>query len=107
MLGYLGKEAGRTDVDGLRGGEKNRYEGRDYSSFVLPDTVFDESPPHSHEPVMNQIDGGRMNGFVTAFAKQYEARGVDPGRVMGYHTTVADKDDFKELMRSLHDRYRK
>jgi hypothetical protein len=88
MLGYLRKDAGRTDVDGLRGGESNRYKGRDYPSFLLPDTVFNQSPPHSHEPVMNQIDGGRMDGFVAAFAKQYEAGGADPGRVMGYHNAA-------------------
>jgi phospholipase C len=91
MLGYLSKEGGRdgkkrTDIDGLRGGEKNPYKGRSFPSFPLPDTEFKESPPHSHEPVMNQIDGGKMDGFVAAFAKEREAEGVDPGRIMGYHT---------------------
>ncbi len=90
MLGYLSKEGGtdgkkRTDIEGLSGVEKNRYKGRDYPSFPLPDTRFDESPPHSHEPVMNQIAGGEMTGFVVAFAKEREAAGVDPGKIMGYH----------------------
>ena len=30
MLGYLSKDGGRDDVDGLRGEEKNHYKGRDY-----------------------------------------------------------------------------
>ena len=85
MLGYLSKEGGRSDIDGLRGGEKNPYKGRDFASFLLPDARFDKSPPHGHEPIMNQIGGGRMDGFVAAFAKQYEAGGEDPGRIMGYH----------------------
>jgi len=35
--------------------------------------------------VKGQINGGKMDGFVAAFAEQYEAKGVDPGRIMGYH----------------------
>jgi phospholipase C len=95
MLGYLSKEAGsdgkvRTDIDGLRGGETNRYKSQDYPSFLLPDTHFDQSPPHGHDPVANQIDGGKMDGFVGAFAKQCEDQGVDvdPGKVMGYHNAA-------------------
>ena len=88
MLGYLRKEGGRLDVDGLRGGEKNRYKGREYLSFLLPDIVFNESPPHGHELVMNQIGAGRMDGFAAAFARQYEEDGADPGRVMGYHNAA-------------------
>jgi phospholipase C len=88
MLGYLSKEGGRSNIDGLRGGEKNSYKGRDYLSFPLADTQFNESPPHGHDPVENQIDGGKMDGFVAAFARQCEEQGValDPGRIMGYHT---------------------
>ena len=85
MLGYLSKEGGRSDIDGLRGGEKNPYNGRDFPSFLLPDGRFDKSPPHGHEPIMTQIGDGRMDGFVAAFAKQYEADGEDPGKIMGYH----------------------
>ncbi|MGR8932200.1 MAG: phospholipase C [Gammaproteobacteria bacterium] len=91
MLGYLSKEGDRngkvhTNVDGLKGGETNHYNGRDYPSFPLPDTRFIESPPHGHDPVLRQINNGNMDGFVAEFAKQYEAKGADPGRVMGYHT---------------------
>ena len=87
MLGYLSKEGGRTDVDGLRGGEKNSYKGVDYSSNLLVGTRFKESPPHGHDPVENQIDGGKMDGFVAEFAKQLASHGVDldPGQIMGYY----------------------
>jgi hypothetical protein len=69
VLGYLSKEGDkdgkkRPDVDGLRGGEKNRYKGNDYFSFLLPDTKFDESPNHGHDGVVNQVNGGKMDGFV-------------------------------------------
>ena len=60
--------------DGLRGGETNRYKSQDYPSFLLPDTHFDQSPPHGHDPVANQIDGGKMDGFVAAFARQRRSR---------------------------------
>ncbi|MGY6277899.1 alkaline phosphatase family protein [Methylomonas sp. MgM2] len=92
MLGYLSKEGDNggiihTNIDGLKGGEKNRYKARDYPSFPLSDTRFIESPPHSHGPVESQINGGKMDGFVAAFAEQYEDTGTDPGRIMGYHTS--------------------
>jgi phospholipase C len=93
MLGYLSKEGHlngpvRTDIDGLRGGEVNRYKGQDYPSFKLPDTLFPASPPHGHDPVANQIDGGKMDGFVAAFAKHLDSHQLDlaPGMIMGYYT---------------------
>ncbi len=93
MLGYLRKDGDkdgkkRLDIDGLGDINKNPYKGRDYPSFLLPDTEFNESPPHDYEPVENQIDGGKLDGFVAAFAKKYESQGVDPGRVMGYHNAA-------------------
>ena len=94
MLGYLSKEGHkdgtkRPDVDGLRGGEKNRYKGRDYQSFALTDTVFLESPCHSFDCVANQVDAGKMDGFVADFANHYEATGADPGKIMGYYNATA------------------
>jgi phospholipase C len=86
MLGYLSKEGGRADVNGLRGGEKNSHNGREFPSFPLPDTRFDESPRHSHKPVKNQIRGGEMDGFVEDFAEAYP--NADPGRIMGYHNAA-------------------
>ncbi len=89
MLGYLSKQGGRSDIDGLRGGEMNSYNGKDYPSFLLSDTTFLESPDHSHEGVMKQIDrgkGGKLDGFVESFAEEYPD--ADPGRIMGYHNAA-------------------
>jgi len=87
MLGYLSKEGGRSDIDGLHGGEKNHYKGADFPSFALPDTHFDESPGHGHDEVENEVDGGKMDGFVTSFAAKFP-NVADPGRIMGYHTSA-------------------
>ena len=88
MLGYLSKEGGRTDIDGLRGGEKNTYKGRDYFSFPLPDTVFAEGPCHEHECVAIQVNGGKLDGFVVDYAARAEPKGIDPVLVMGYHNAA-------------------
>lgn len=93
MLGYLSKEghmdgSKRPDVDGLRGGETNPYKGQKFQSFPLTDTHFLESPCHSFECVLNQVDAGKMDGFVADFADQYETSGTDPSRIMGYHTSA-------------------
>jgi phospholipase C len=85
MLGYLSKHGAREDVDGLRGGERNRYKGRDYASFLLTDTQFVEGPCHEYECVLNQVNGGKLDGFVADFAARFEAQGVDPGKIMGYY----------------------
>lgn len=89
MLGYLSKEGGRRDIDGLRGGEKNIYKGKAYFSSPLPDTIFEYSPCHEHKCVdTNQINRGKMDGFVADYAARAEAVGIDPGLVMGYHNAA-------------------
>ncbi len=90
MLGYLSKHGGRADVDGLRGGEKNRFKERDFPSFPLTDTQFIAGPCHDHACVVTQVDGGKMDGFVADFAPRAEAAAakgfnVNPGDVMGYY----------------------
>jgi phospholipase C len=88
MLGYLSKHGGRAEIDGLRGGEKNPYKGLDYASLPLPGTVFVRSPCHQHECVLNQVNGGKMDGFVTDFAPRAEAANIGPGEVMGYYNAA-------------------
>jgi phospholipase C len=88
MLGYLSKHAGRNAVDGLHGGEKNSYMGRDNFSCPLPGTVFYPGPCHEHECVANQVNGGKMDGFVADYAPRAVAEDVDPGQVMGYHNAA-------------------
>ncbi|WFP48918.1 alkaline phosphatase family protein [Methylomonas sp. EFPC3] len=85
MLGYLSKHGGRSDVDGLHDGEKNRYLGKDYPSIPLTDTQFFQSPPHSHGPVEAQINAGKMDGFAAAFAQKFPQQPEIVGQIMGYH----------------------
>jgi phospholipase C len=89
MLGYLSKHGGRADVDGLHGGEKNHHKNKDYTSFPLANTLFPVSPSHAHNSVVNQVNAGKMDGFVADFAHHYEDDGIDPGTAMGYYE--ADK----------------
>ncbi len=90
MLGYLSlpfEEGGmnRDDVDGLKGGELNIYNGRIIRSFrfATGDTIFSPGPPNSSERVAVQVDGGDMYGFVQAQAD--ECGPETAHRVMGYH----------------------
>ena len=91
MLGYLSlplEKGGmnRKDVDGLKGGEFNMYNGRKIPSFRLAagDTIFSPGPPNSSEGTATQINGGKMDGFVQAQAD--ESGPATAHRVMGYHT---------------------
>ena len=65
MLGYLSLPLkkggmGRADVDGLRGGEFNMYNGRKIQSFRLAagDTIFSPGPANSSERTADQVNGG-------------------------------------------------
>ena len=97
MFGYLSLPTraggmGRTDVDGLKGGESNSYLGTDYPSYLLTDTLFAPDPSHGHEPVTHAIHGGHMDGFASSFG-QAHGRPI-AGKIMGYHTgaTVPSHD---------------
>lgn len=91
MLGYLSLPVakggmGRTDVDGLKGDESNTWLGKTYPSFALTKSLFEPDPPHSHDPVLHAINGGRMDGFVKSFG---EERGLAiAGQIMGHHTAA-------------------
>jgi phospholipase C len=84
VLGHL-RLAGRLDVNGLRGDERNVYKGQTFQPFVLGGTRFEHGPCHDYACVLNQV-AGDMGGFVADFAARYEQHGVSPGNVMGYHT---------------------
>ncbi|HEY2356897.1 MAG TPA: alkaline phosphatase family protein, partial [Phenylobacterium sp.] len=78
----------RTDVDGLNASTpfSNPFKGQDYPSFKLTDPQYvHETPPHEHDLVVGQIDGGKMDGFVSEFAGQYQLEGPDARAVMGYY----------------------
>jgi phospholipase C len=91
MLGYLSLPparggAGRTDVDGLTDKMSNPYKGQIFGISLLNDTVFSPDPPHGHAPTTRAINGGGMDGFVTAFAEQHGDSGAE--KIMGYHTAA-------------------
>jgi phospholipase C len=86
MLGYLTQDSNRKDVDGLGGDEKNRFRDRDIPSFALTDTVFEKGPCHEHDCVVNQVNGGNLDGFVADYAHHREKDGVSPREVMGHYT---------------------
>ncbi len=95
MLGYLSKEGGRTDIEGLKweseedATQYNFYKGKYYYPTLLTDThiISTEalSPDHSHESVKAQMADGMMH-FVSDYAKL--KAGDDPAQlqiVMGYY----------------------
>jgi Phosphoesterase family len=91
MLGYLSlplEKGGmnRKDVDGLKGGEFNMFNGRKIQSFRLAagDTIFSPGPPNSSERTAQQVNGGKMDSFVQPQAD--ECGPATAHRVMGYHT---------------------
>ena len=91
MLGYLSlpyEQGGmnRKDVDGLKGGELNSFNGRIIPSFRLAagDTIFSPGPRIDAAHTAVQIDGGKMHGFVRSQDEAYGS--ATAHRVMGYHT---------------------
>jgi len=93
ILGYLSLPQskggmGRTDIDGLKGGEFNVANGVTCPSFAYAatDTIMTPDLPHGHEPVFRAINGGKMDGFAQSYADQ-SGPAVAP-RIMGYHTGV-------------------
>ena len=88
MLGYLSLTGGRADIDGLRPGLANEYQGRSYPAHHLTTTRVDVDPEHTASAVNVQVDGGRMGGFVASLAGTLASRGVDggdPSPAVGYY----------------------
>ena len=88
MLGYLSLTGRRPDIDGLRSGFANQYQGRTYPVHHLGTTALDVDPDHSADAVDRQVAGGTMGGFVANAAATLAGRGVedgDSGCVMGYY----------------------
>ncbi len=88
MLGYLSREGGRCDVDGLGAEFANQHDGRTYRVHHLDSTADADDPDHCSAAVDLQLGGGKMDGFVASFARTLARAGVpdaDPGPVMGYY----------------------
>jgi phospholipase C len=97
MLGYLSLTGGRTDVDGLKGGEVNHHEGRAYEAHLLDRTALDgeaEDPPHDGGSVDDQLADGN-GGFVRSYAAYLAHRTPRPdpmpdlGLPMGHYDADA------------------
>jgi phospholipase C len=97
MLGFLSLPAnhgglGRKDVDGLKGGEWNPYNGGNYPSYPFNpgETLFQPNANQNAAPSFHQVDDRKMDGFVRSYAEEAPnpAEGADTGNgstVMGYH----------------------
>jgi phospholipase C len=88
MLGYLSLSGRRPEIDGLRPGQANEYQGRSYPVHHLRATALGIDPDHSAGAIDHQIADGGMSGFVASAAATFAGRGVsdgDPGCVMGYY----------------------
>jgi phospholipase C len=88
MLGYLSLSGRRPEIDGLRPGLTNQYQGRTYPVHHLGATALGIDPDHSAGAIDQQVAGGDMSGFVASAAATIAGRGVrdgDPGCVMGHY----------------------
>jgi phospholipase C len=88
MLGYLSLSGSRPEIDGLRPGLANQYQGRSYPVHHLGATALGMDPDHSAGAIDRQIAGGEMSGFVASAAATLAGSGAgdgDPGCVMGYY----------------------
>jgi len=85
MLGYLSLSNRHPDIDGLRPGLANHYQGRTYPVHHLGATALGVDPDHSAAAIDRQIAGGSMSGFVASAAATLAGRDGDPGCVMGYY----------------------
>jgi phospholipase C len=87
MLGYLSLDGGRDDVDGLRAGMFNEFEGQRYVVAPADSTALkpEQDPCHSAECVEEQLRDGN-SGFVRNYVDSEDRRGrVNPDDVMRYH----------------------
>jgi phospholipase C len=90
MLGYLSLTGGRPEIDGLRPGLANQYQGRTYPVHHLAATALEMDPDHSAGAIDQQVAGGTMSGFVASAAATLAARGVEDGaRAASWATTTA------------------
>ncbi len=88
MLGYLSLTGGRPEIDGLRLGLANQYQGRSYPVHHLAATALGMDPDHCAGAIDTQVAGGSMSGFVASAAATLAGQGIedgDPGCVMGYY----------------------
>jgi phospholipase C len=93
MLGYLTIDGGRADIEGLRKGQSNNANGKDWPVHKAARTslVKAQDPRHGHVDVEKQIADGAMSDFAEnywATRGQPSLHGDSPGTVMAYHTAA-------------------
>jgi Phosphoesterase family len=79
MLGYLSLTGRRPEIDGLRPGFANPYQGRTYPVHHLGTTTLEMDPDHCSSAIDQQIADGSMSDFVASAAAILAARGVEGG----------------------------
>jgi phospholipase C len=86
MLGYLDLLDGQKEVNGLSRAKPIEYKGESHRPKYLQGTAFPKSmdPPHGTRAIADQINGGKMDGFIESFAEENDV--ADAWRVMGYYT---------------------
>jgi phospholipase C len=84
-LGSLRLREGRTDIDGLVGGESNPAPGGSAVASHLLETFTPADPPHDWEAAHAQWHDGANDGFVIAHA------GADQADVKGYYTRAENR----------------
>jgi len=68
MLGYLKREGGRQDVDGLTGNETNFHNGTAFPSQRMASPIMNGDPCHEWDCQEEQL-AGNNGGFVDNYAK--------------------------------------
>jgi phospholipase C len=90
LLGYLSRDGGRTDIEGLEPADIavptqfNYYNGRYYYPTHLTDPQILDSPHHSHENVKAQLADGNAH-FVSDYARIVDDVPDKLQQVMGYY----------------------
>jgi phospholipase C len=90
LLGYLSREGGRSDIDGLEPADIavptqfNYFDGRYYYPTRLTDPQILDSPHHSHENVKAQLADGHAH-FVSDYARIVNDVPDRLQAVMGYY----------------------
>jgi phospholipase C len=93
MLGFLGIDEGRTDVEGPPANAKNSAGGHAYRLHAAASTklVKAQDPCHSGWCVDEQVGEGKMDGFASNYAKTRPKppfKGDTPKTIMAYHTAA-------------------
>jgi len=91
MLGFLGIDQGRTDIEGPTAGLENKVGSKTYPLHTAKSTklVKAQDPCHSGWCVDEQVADGQMSGFASNYQKTRPNppfTGDSPATIMAYHT---------------------